>query len=293
MDFRSTLRRAARGMREETRLHLVSISSLTIAFLCLGVALLALANLDALSRAWESAGRVTIFLRDGARQSDVEELSSALASIPGVVSVTHVSSSEAREQFVADSQIGASLETLPPDAFPASLEVELHGGTSQIGSQAIADRVSRFSIVEDVETYRGWFDQLRGLLATGRGVALGLAILVLFCVLFVVGNTIRLAVAGRRDEIEILKLCGASDRFVRDPFIVEGAAQGFAAALLAVLVLAIGFVLLRAPLDATVAALAGVHTVFLHPLMALGVLVAGGVVGALGSALSLRRYLLV
>jgi len=293
MDLASTLRRAARGMREEARLHVVSVSSLAIAFLGLGIALLVLANLDSLATAWERAGRVTIFLRDGARQSDVDELATALSSIPGVASVTHVSSAEAREQFVADAQLGASLETLPPDAFPASIEVELAGGSGEIGSQAIADRVTRFAIVEDVETYRSWFEQLQGLLATGRGVALGLAILVLFCVLVVVGNTIRLAVAGRRDEIEVMKLCGASDRFVRDPFIVEGAAQGFVAALVAVVVLAIGFVLLRGPLDATVASLAGIRTVFLHPFMALGVLVAGGFVGALGSALSLRRYLVV
>lgn len=293
MDFSSTLRRAARGMREEARLHLVSISSLTIAFLCLGVALLALANLDTLANAWERAGRVTIFLRDGARQGDIDELSAALASIPGVVDVTHVTSVDAREQFVADAQLGASLETLPPDAFPASLEVELAGGSGEVGSQAIAERVARFSIVEDVETYRGWFERLQSLVAVGRGIALGLAALVLLCVLFVVGNTIRLAVAGRREEIEVMKLCGASDRFVRDPFIVEGAAQGFVAALLAVLALLCAFVLVRGPLDATVASLAGIHTVFLHPVVALGVLVAGGVVGAWGSALSLRRYLAV
>ena len=117
MDLASTLRRAARGMREEARLHVVSVSSLAIAFLGLGIALLVLANLDSLATAWERAGRVTIFLRDGARQSDVDELATALSSIPGVASVTHVSSAEAREQFVADAQLGASLETLPPDAF--------------------------------------------------------------------------------------------------------------------------------------------------------------------------------
>lgn len=293
MDIASTLRRAARGMREEARLHVVSVSSLTIAFLCLGTALLVLANLGSLASAWERAGRVTIFLRDGARSADVQELSATLAGLPGVVSVQHISSAEAREQFVADAQIGASLESLPADAFPASLEVELAGGAGEVGSAAIAERVARVAIVEDVETYRGWFEQLQGLVAAGRGMAAGLSILVLFCVLFVVGNTIRLAVAGRRDEIEVMKLCGASDRFVRDPFIVEGAAQGFVAALVAVLVLLIGFLLLRGQLDATVASLAGIRTVFLHPVMAFGVLVAGGVVGALGSAMSLRRYLTV
>jgi cell division transport system permease protein len=293
MDIASTLRRAARGMREEARLHVVSVSSLTIAFLCLGVALLLLANLDSLASTWERAGRVTIFLRDGARADDVDELAMALQGLPGVVEVTHVSSAQAREQFVSDAQIGSSLAGLPADAFPASIEVELAGGAGQSGSQAIAERVSRFGIVEDVETYRGWFDQLQSLLSAGRGLAIGLAFLVLLCVLFVVGNTIRLAVAGRREEIEVMKLCGASDRFVRDPFIVEGAAQGFVAALIAVVALLVGFILVRGQIDASIASLAGMRAVFLHPLLAVGVLVAGAACGAAGSALSLRRYLLV
>lgn len=293
MDIASTLRRAARGMREEARLHVVSVSSLTIAFLCLGVALLLLANLDSLASTWERAGRVTIFLRDGARADDVDELVMVLQGLPGVVAVTHVSSAQAREQFVSDAQIGSSLAGLPADAFPASIEVELAGGAGQSASQAIADRVSRFGIVEDVETYRGWFDQLQSLLAAGRGLALGLAFLVLLCVLFVVGNTIRLAVAGRREEIEVMKLCGASDRFVRDPFIVEGAAQGFVAALIAVVGLLVGFILIRGQIDASIASLAGMRAVFLHPFVAVGVLLAGGACGAAGSALSLRRYLLV
>ncbi len=293
MDLAGTLRRAARGMREEARLHLVSTSSLAIAFLCLGVALLMLANLDALAGAWERAGRVTIFLRDGARQDQIDELTSALSALPGVASVTHVTSADARREFVADAHLGASVETLPTDAFPASLEVELAGGAGRIGSAAIAERVSQVAIVEDVETYASWFDQLHGLLAAGRGAALGLAVLVLLCVLFVVGNTIRLVVAGRRDEIEVLKLCGASDRFVRGPFIVEGATQGFVAALVAMLTLAVAFFFLRDRVDGALVSLLGAHAVFLHPSMALSVLFAGGLVGAIGSALSLRRYLAV
>ncbi len=90
-----------------------------------------------------------------------------------------------------------------------------------------------------------------------------------------------------------MKLCGASDRFVRDPFIVEGAVQGFVAALLAVLTLLVGFLLVHGHIDASLGSLAGMRTVFLHPAAALGVLVAGGAVGAIGSAVSLRRYLLV
>ncbi len=129
--------------------------------------------------------------------------------------------------------------------------------------------------------------------SAGRGFVLVLGILVLLAVLFVVGNTIRLAVAGRREEIEVMKLCGADDGFVRGPFLVEGTVQGFAAALLSILILTAGFVSVRAELDGTLGALAGIQTTFLPPLLALLVLVAGALAGALGSALSLRRYLTV
>lgn len=290
MDVGSTLRRAARGMREEAKLHIVSVSSLTIAFLCLGVVLLFLANVSSLASSFERAGRVTVFLRDGARAAEVEELVSTLSGLPGVVSVAHVSAAEARQQFLEDARLGAGFESLPPEAFPASIEVELEGG---VEPTAIAERVARLGIVEDVETYRGWFEQLRGVVLAARALSVGLSVLVLLCVLFVVGNTIRLVVAGRRDEIEVMKLCGASDRFVRDPFIVEGAAQGSVAALAALVALLTTFLLVRGSIDAMIEPLAGIRAVFLHPAVALGVVLAGGLVGGIGSALSLRRHLTV
>lgn len=293
MELRSTLRRAARGMREEAGLHAVAISSLTIAFMCLGLALLLLSNLDSLASSWERAGRVTVFLRDGARPDDVAQLVLALEGVSGVAQVDHVTSAEAREQFVRDAQIGSALEGLPIDAFPASIEVSLAGGSAGVSSQQIAERIARFAIVEDVETYRSWFSQLEMLVSAGRLVAFGLAVLVLLCVVFVVGNTIRLAVAGRREEIEVMKLCGASDAFVRGPFVVEGMVQGFVGATLAVLMLLVAFVLLRTHIDSSVASLAGVRTVFLPPAAALSVIAAGGIVGAMGSLVSLRRYLAV
>lgn len=292
MELKSAFARAARGMREEARLHFVAISSLTIAFLCLGATLVVMTNLGHVADRWGRTARMTIFLRDGAAGEDVAQLRMALEGVPEVLSVDHVTASAAREQFLHDSAIGAELATLPADAFPASLEVQLREGAVD-HTDRIAERVAGFTIVDDVETYRGWFTQLEELLALGRTAAAIMAILVLFCVLFVVGNTIRLAVAGRKGEIEVMKLCGASDAFVRGPFIVEGAVQGLLSSVLAVGILLAAFLLLRSHLDATLAALAGVHTSFMHPLFVLVVLCLGTALGALGSAASLRRYLIV
>lgn len=293
MDLKSAFVRASRGMREEAGLHLVAISSLTIAFLCLGTALLAISNLGALADTWGRSARMTVFLRDGAQAQDIEQLTMALEGLAEVRGVEHLSAADARARFLEDSELGADLAALPADAFPASLEIDLAVGTGPERMDAISERVRRFASVEDVETYRGWFARLESLLVAGRGFAIGLALLVVLCVMFVVGNTIRLAVAGRKEEIEVMKLCGASDGFVRGPFIVEGAVQGFLSSLVALGILLIAFLLLRNHVDGTLAAIAGTRAVFLHPTWALGVIVGGALCGATGSVLSLRRYLAV
>jgi cell division transport system permease protein len=120
-----------------------------------------------------------------------------------------------------------------------------------------------------------------------------LSLLVTVCVLAIIGNTIRLAVANRRREIEVLKLCGATDGFVASPFLLEGVMQAVAAAVIALLALLALYFAVRGQLEATLSALTGVRTVFLQPTTALAIVLGGALAGATGSALSLRRYLRV
>src|SRR6478609_3263653 len=103
MDLSQAITRAARGMREEARLHLVAISSLTIAFFCLGATLVAMTNLNRVAERWGETARMTIFLRDGASTEDVTQLRMALEGVQGVATVAYVSSADARTQFLADS----------------------------------------------------------------------------------------------------------------------------------------------------------------------------------------------
>ena len=264
-----------------------------MAFLCLGAALLGIENLSSVADRWGQSGRVTIYLRDGAAASDIEQLKLLLEGLPEVTQVSHLTSSDARTEFLAQTESGSALEGLPTDAFPASLEASLVAGATLDRVDAIVSRVLRFRAVEDVETYRGWFQRLDALLSTGRLVSGAIATLVVVCVLAVVGNTIRLLVAGRRREIEVMKLCGATDGFVRGPFLIEGAIQGFAGAGLSLLFIGLAFAWIRGPLDSTVASLTGVPTVFLSPGIMFVILVGGAAVGIVGSALSLRRYLAV
>lgn len=293
MRIETAITRAARAMREDVRLHLVAIASLTVAFLCLGASLWALSNLASLADAIGRGARMSVYLADGASADDVDRLRLTLEALPEVASVQHLTSASARAEFVRDAELDPALASLPADVFPASLEVELSAGVTRAQLTRLADRVKRFGAVDDVETYQGWFARVDELLATGRVASGALALLVLLSVLFVVGSTIRLAIAGRRDEIEVLKLCGASDGFVRGPFLVEGAVQGLVSSLLALVLLFVVFTAVRDQLDGAVASLAGVRTVFLHPGMTLSLVLGGASLGAIGSAISVRRYLTV
>ena len=108
---------------------------------------------------------MTVFLRDGTVPGDVEQLRMALEGLPEVTSVAALSAEEARTRFLRDTDLGADLSSLPADAFPASLELALAAGTSAARVEAISTRLRRFRAVDDVESYRGWFERLERLLA--------------------------------------------------------------------------------------------------------------------------------
>jgi cell division transport system permease protein len=293
MEIWTALARAKRGFRDDFRLHVVAIASLVVAFLCLGTALLSVENLTRISERWSQTQHLTLYLRDGASDGDIAQLRLVLESLRDVAKVEHVTAARARELFAEQTNMGGDVGTLPADAFPASLEVELAAGVVAARIDKLAERVQQFAAVEDVETYRSFFGQLDAVLRAGRSGAFFLALLVVVCVVAVIGNTIRLAVANRRREIEVLKLCGATNSFVRSPFVIEGIIQALTASTLAMLLLSIAYFAMRGHVDATLTSLTGAHTVFLSPAVVFGTIFAAGVVGAIGSALSLRRYLQV
>lgn len=293
MDIRVALSRARRGFRDDMQLHAIAIASLVVAFLCLGTALLGVENLTRIAERWAESQHLTVYLRAGASEGEIAQLRVLLEGLGEVRKVEHITSAAARKSFAEQTQMGSSMSELPADAFPASLEITLARDIAATRVDQLTERLRRFSSVEEVENYRSFLGQFHGLLDAGRIAAIILSILVVVCVVAVIGNTIRLAVAGRRREIEVLKFCGATDSFVRSPFVLEGVIQAISAATIAVLLLLGCYMIAHPRIDATVTALTGVGIVFLSPWTVAITIVVAGVVGALGSAWSLRRYLQV
>lgn len=294
MELKTLYTRAKRGLREDPRLYIVAVSSLSVAFLCLSAALLGLTNLADLAERWGRTHHMSVYLKDGAERADVDRLLQVLQSMPALERVDYLAQAQAREQFLRESSARSSLAALPVEAFPASIEVEFVAKVDAARIEDVAKKVGKFSaVVEQVDTYRTWFERLGTLLSAGRMVALVLALLVVFCAFTVVSNTIRLSVTQRKEEIEMLRMCGATDGFVRGPFLIEGMLQGLIASSSAIVILTVAYYSLRGQIDAALAPLAGMRVSFLPPLVVVGIVLAGALLGAGGSVLSIRRYLKV
>lgn len=290
----STSRRARRGMVREWRLHALSVFSLAVAFVCLGAALLVVTNLRVVEERWAHAGRASIYLKDGATQDEIDALRVALARVPGVTGVHYLSSGDARMEFGQTQLEGNNaLAALPAEAFPASIEIDV---TPDLANADLADMVGKMKqlpAVDDVETYQSWTERLARLVRGGVAASGLLAVVVLFAVLAVVGSTMRMALQRRKTEVEVLKLVGATDAFVKKPFVVEGSLQGALGAVGAVALLALLFLMVRGRLDSELAALVGVEPSFLPWPVVGGMVLLGAVLGAAASLASLRRLVAV
>jgi cell division transport system permease protein len=281
-------------MLREWRLHALSVFSLAVAFVCLGAALLVLTNLRSIEERWAHAGRASIYLKDNAPAQDVEQLKSALAAVPIVTSVRYVSATQARTEFgQKETSTRAELASLPVEAFPASIEIEVKSDVTDADLVDVVGKLRQLPAVDDVETYQAWTERLGRLIRGGVAAAALLALVVFASVLAVVGSTIRLALQRRRTEVEVLKLVGATDRFIKGPFLIEGMSQGALGATGAIALLGGLFLVVRGRLDAELATLVGVEPSFLPWEVALGMVVVGMLLGMFAALLGLRRLVTV
>lgn len=295
MDNRGTL--VSKGLfgtwragRSDWRLQVLSVFSLSVAFICLAAALLVVTNVEALRDRWSRAGRATVYLKDNAKDADVTALTQALGQTEGVARVRRVSSDEARREVVANDE---ALAALPVEAFPGSLEVAFDDSITDDNLKTIALKLRALPAVESVETYERWTERLSSLLGGGVTAAACLALIVLAAVISVVGSTMRLLLQRRKIEVEVLRLVGATDGWIRRPFVLEGASQGALGAAVAVAILGILFLIVRDRFDAQLANMLGVTPSFLPWQMALGMVTLGGMLGAATAFFSLRKLVSV
>jgi cell division transport system permease protein len=265
-----------------------------VSFVIVGIFLIITGNLSALVGEWKEQFQVTVFLEDGITAEQLALLKRRIQTERAVKGMTYTSKEEALQAFKRELRGKESLlEGLGENPIPASLQLRIHEAhqTPEALRQLTAF-LSRLEGVEDVHYGQEWVDRLTAairmlrLLGVSVGMALGTASLL------IVSNTIRLAVYSRAEEIEIMRLVGATKLHIRAPFLLEGMIQGGLGAGLAQLLLFGAYRATLWQLQLTPGQIFGMGVgSFLDPRWAGAMLLAGAGVGAFGSLISVGRFL--
>lgn len=278
------------SLKRNSLMSIASISTVALSILVLGMFLTMVLNVNNLASHLENQVQVTIYMEDSASAEQLKQMEKVLRSTPGIVKVTP----RTREQALADfkKRLGEQQKLLAAlgedNPFPASFEIQVDN------PERIPQLVPQFQQMPGVETAKFGQEVVEHLFQLTRVLRIGgvlLIILLAIATLFIISNTIRITVFARRREVNIMKYVGATDWFIRWPFLLEGMIMGFVGALIASAALYKGYNAIQAKIYGTLAFFPMLPSWPTMGWLCGGLVCVGTLIGALGSSISLRKFL--
>jgi len=287
--FRYFLRAAARDIWDRRSVTILSMATIAASLYLVGLFVLVARGVEPLLGRWSDELSVSVFLSDGATPQQMQAIRQKIEASGAARSYELLDRAEALKKFRRDFP---DMEDLPglleENPFPASIEVRLRreqGTPGQIRAFAVSLR--KLPGVEQVRFDADWVERVRSVMRVAwiGGAAIG--ILLLGAAVLTISAVIRMGVYERRDEIEILRLVGANPSFIRGPFLLEGALQGFAGSVAAVAGIAATTLLLsRSAGPLSVPLLADLLGSFIAPLDVAMLVAIGSLLGLAGSVMA-------
>lgn len=283
---------AVRGIRRYATMSLASVSTCAICLLVLAGVFVLSANFNAFASDLESGVQVKAYLLDGIPKRGVEELEALIRTFEGVKAVRFVSKDEAvevlRRQLGENKDLLEAVEENNPlrDSFDITL-------VSPGAARYVADKVRSLQGVDKVIYSQDVMDRLSRVTATIRWLGSVLVLALAAAAVVVISNTVRLTVFARRREIGIMRLVGATDRFVQVPFVLEGVFLGLGGAGLASICIWYVYGEFAKVLSESLPFLRVIPREPFIYYLCYGLLGFGAIIGALGAAISVKRFLIV
>ena len=281
-----------RSLRRNNWMSFASIGTVAVSLFVLGVFLLLVLNMNRMASALESQVQISVYLEDGLTADDRKDIASDIEALQGIESIRYISKDEAKQRL--EERLGDQKYLLDAlgdkNPLPDSFEVVV---MSPDLVETAAKAIDRMDGVEEAKYGQDVIEHLFAITRLIRIFGLVLMVLLAGATLFIISNTIRLTVFARRKEIAIMKYVGATDWFIRWPFLLEGMVLGFVGGVIAAVALRSFYAAMAAKIT---------DTLTFFPLMpqypsmnyiTVALLLAGMAIGALGSALSLKRFLKV
>ena len=296
------LRESLQGFTRNLSTTLGSIITIFLSLLIIGVFLVAGVMVENLVSSVENEVTITAYVADDAQQSDIDRVMDSVRGMSDVQSVSFTTKEQALENFsnsISNAEIIEQLDGQNP--LPASIDVELsdpqmvESVASQIQGNSTYQRICEDpeNVGDSIKYGQATVERLFQVTNYVRYIGLALIILLIFIALVFINNTIRLAILARRKEIAIMRLVGASNGFIRGPFLMEGALHAIIGSVLAVIVIQLlrvsAIPRLQESLQFLSFDIAGSTYVMIYAALVL----AGLIMGLIGSAFAMRRYLKV
>ena len=272
-------------------IHMISMGTITISILLFGSLILLSLNINSWIEEWGESLSMSIYLKDGIGERAKKRIESVLIDLKGAEMKGFVSKEQAMiflKEALGD-QAGL-LDGLKKNPLPASFEIffkDVHN--HQIDPKKIKKSLEKIAGVNEVQYSEQWTERIKGLMHVVK--LLGLVIGCLFCVgvLFIITNTIKLTIYSRRDEVEIFKLVGATDWFIKIPFLIEGAIQGIFSGLVALLIL-FGIYSIFSVKSVHLFGLPALNIIFLPNEYSIFIILLSLILGLLGGFIAIGRF---
>ncbi len=286
------VKKAIRDIRDNGFLNAVTIFTIAMAVLVIGAFTLFIQNTRMLMQSWKTGVRIMAYLDADTPAERLADIKKHMETLDGVKKVAFISKTEAlirlREQMKRQSSLFDHLDDNPlPDAF----EVHMAAAPKTIDPvEALARNLEKIQAVVDVEYGQRWIGRFSSIIQLFSLMAYALGALFSVAAVFFVANTIRLVIYSRRDEIEIMRLVGAEDIFIKAPFYIEGMLQGAIGGGIGIAALFVAYVTISLRVADTT--LPNLVVFQFLPVAVFGIFIATSIaVGWLGCFLSLKQFL--
>ncbi|HZW58845.1 MAG TPA: permease-like cell division protein FtsX [Woeseiaceae bacterium] len=249
-------------------------------------------NARAMSGNWENALDFSMYLKPGVSLGDAEQLRALIAQRADVEQVQLISADEALAEFKAQSGFGSAIDYLAENPLPHTLVVRPAPTNTEASVVLLNEELANLPQTDFVQVDTEWVQRFLAILdIVQRAIGIG-AVLLGAAIIIIIGNTIRLDIENRRDEIEVTKLIGASNAFVRRPFLYSGLWYGLGGGLLALALVGYGLYALQ-PAVARLSGLygGGFELLSLGLRESLGIVAVGVLLGLSGSWLAAARHM--
>ncbi|MBW2603101.1 MAG: ABC transporter permease [Deltaproteobacteria bacterium] len=285
-------KRAIKDIFDHRFLNTVTIVTIATAILIASAFALFFVNANAIVNSWKKGIRIMVYLEANSSEKKVADIKSKIEGMKGIKNVRFISKKEALERLKDQMKRQSSLlEDLKENPLPDAFEVRLTDDfQNQDKVETLADRLEALSPVNEVEYGQVWLGRFTNILNLFRLTGYAMGVLFFVATVLIVANTIRLVLYSRREEVEIMRLVGATDGFIKAPFYIEGLIQGALGGIIGLAALFVLFLFISSNVDkGLTSSLFAIR--FLSWKAFFGILICSVFVGWMGCFLSLKQFL--